>query len=357
MKVDKLVTTIDTHTGGNPTRTIISGAPQLKGETMSARMLYMKRHCDWFRRALMYEPRGHDVMSGAILQPACRPNADVGVIYIETGGYLPMCGHDTIGFCTALIECGLVPYQEPQTTLKLDTPAGLVTATINVDHGKATSVSFKNVPSFLYKRIKTNVAGIGEVAVDIAYGGNFYGIVSADALNLQLVPSNAKTIIATAIRIRRAVNRQIDVVHPLNSFIHGLTHIEFFTEPTHPQADVKNTVVVPPGGIDRSPCGTGTSAKLALLHATGKLQKGETFVHESIVGSLFRAQVVMATKVGPFPATINIISGSAWITGHHQFVLDQHDPLLSGFLLIPKMEKINGAPIAKSSIRKIPGRD
>ncbi|RYM05022.1 proline racemase [Sporolactobacillus sp. THM7-7] len=341
MRLDKIVTTIDTHTGGNPTRTIVSGAPKLKGKTMSERMLYMKHHCDWFRQALMFEPRGHDVMSGAILQEPCHPEADVGVIYIETGGYLPMCGHDTIGFCTALIECGLVDYQEPQTILKLDTPAGLVTAYIDVAHGQAKAVSFKNVPSFLYKRTKVNVEGVGAVDVDIAYGGNFYGIISADALHLKLHPSNAREIIETAILIRRKVNQQVEVIHPENPFIRGLTHIEFYTKPTHPEANVKNTVVVPPGGIDRSPCGTGTSAKLSLLFANGELQIDEPFVHESIVGSIFTGRVTRTTRVGTFPATINIISGSAWLTGHHQFVLDKQDPLLTGFLLIPKMENLN----------------
>lgn len=347
MRLDKIVTTIDTHTGGNPTRTIISGIPKLKGASMSERMLYMKHHCDWFRQALMYEPRGHDVMSGAILQEPCRSDADVGVIYIETGGYLPMCGHDTIGFCTALIESGLVPCKEPETVLKLDTPAGLVTAYVAVEDGRAKSVSFKNVPSFLYKRTAVTMDGTGEVAVDIAYGGNFYGIVSADALDLKLEPSNARNIIETAIRLRRKVNEKVDVVHPENPFIRGLTHIEFYTKPTHPEADVKNTVVVPPGGIDRSPCGTGTSAKLSLLFANGALQIGEPFVHESIVGSLFKGRVSETTTVGTLPATVNVISGSAWITGHHQFVLDRHDPLPTGFLLIPEMEPIGKVKTAR----------
>lgn len=338
MKANKIVTTIDTHTGGNPTRTILSGAPALKGKTMSERMLYMKEHHDGFRQAMMNEPRGHSVMSGAIMQEPCHPDADIGVIFIETGGYLPMCGHDTIGFCTALIEAGLIEYQEPLTILTLDTPAGLVVVDIEVVNGKAKTVSFKNVPSFLYKSVSIDVEDIGAVHVDIAYGGNFYGIISADDIGLHLNKANAGQIVDMAIKIRKTINQQTEVIHPENPFIKGLTHIEFFTQPEHPEADVKNTVVVPPGGIDRSPCGTGTSAKMATLFSKGELKVDEWFVHESIIGSLFRGKIVEITSVAGRTAVINKISGSAWMTGFHQFYLDNEDPLLNGFLLIPEME-------------------
>ncbi|TCP23446.1 proline racemase [Scopulibacillus darangshiensis] len=338
MRADRMVTTIDTHTGGNPTRTILSGAPLLKGETMSERMLYMKDHCDWFRQTLMNEPRGHGVMSGAILQEPCHPDADVGVIYIETGGYLPMCGHDTIGFCTALVEGGLIDYKEPLTNLTLDTPAGLVTVDIEIANGKAELVSFKNVPSFLYKRIDIEVDGIGIVDVDIAYGGNFYGIISAETMGLRLSKTNSDSIIEAAIKIRNKINQQIEVVHPENHFIKGLTHIEFSTKPDHPEATVKNTVVVPPGGIDRSPCGTGTSAKMATLYSKGLLKEGEWFIHESIVGSLFRGKIVDTVNVCGYEGVVNYIGGSAWVMGFHQFFLNEKDPQMAGFLLIPEME-------------------
>ena len=173
MKFQKLFTTIDTHTGGNPTRTVISGLPDLKGKTMSEKMLYMKEHYDWIRKFLMNEPRGHSVMSGALIVGPCDPKADVGVIYIETGGYLPMCGHDTIGCCTALIEAGLVEAKEPYTFINLDTPAGLVEVKVKVVNGKAKEVTFANIPSFLLKSIEVDVEGIGKVKCDIAYGGNF----------------------------------------------------------------------------------------------------------------------------------------------------------------------------------------
>lgn len=337
MKFERLFTTIDTHTGGNPTRTVISGLPPLKGQTMSEKMLYMEKHYDWIRKFLMNEPRGHGVMSGALLVDPCHPEADVGVIYIETGGYLPMCGHDTIGFCTALIEAGLIQVNEPFTMLNLDTPAGLVEVKIKVTNGKAEEVTFANVPAFLLKTITIDAKDIGEITCDIAYGGNFYGIVDARSLNLDLSIDNASNIIDMGINIRNAINATEEVVHPEYPFINGLTHMEFFTDPVHPEADVKNTVVVPPGGIDRSPCGTGTSAKLAVMYARHEIKENEPFVHESIVGSLFKARVLKTTKVKDVDAVIPEVTGSAWVMGMHRFFYNERDPLKEGFLLIPPM--------------------
>jgi len=338
MEFQRLFTTIDTHTGGNPTRTVLSGMPELKGDTMSEKMLDMEKNHDWVRTFLMNEPRGHDVMSGAVKVPPCHPEADVGVIYIETGGYLPMCGHDTIGFCTALVEAGLIEVTEPYTHLNVDTPAGLVKTKIKVEHGKAKEVTFANVPSFLLKSIALDVDGIGEVSCDIAYGGNFYGIIDARKLGLDLTPDNASTIIDKGINIRNAINAQFDVQHPEFPFIKGLTHMEFFTDPDHPEADLKNTVIVPPGGIDRSPCGTGTSAKLATLHQAGDLAVDENFVYESIVGTLFKARILEETNVEQLDAVIPEVTGSAWIMGMHRFFYNEEDPLKEGFLLIPPME-------------------
>lgn len=333
MKLSKLITTIDTHTGGNPTRTVTSGAPKLIGKTMAEKMVYMKEHHDDFRRSLMFEPRGHDVMSGCILTEPCDPTADIGVVFIETGGYLPMCGHDTIGVCTALIEGGIFP--EDKTVLRLDTPAGLVEAKLTIDNGKVKKVTFTNIPSFLYlKDVVVDVEGVGKVSVDIAYGGNFYGIVDARTLNLPLVPDNASNIIRLAVKIREAVNASVEVVHPEIPVIRGMTHVEFYSDPVTPEAHCRNTVVIPPAGIDRSPCGTGTSAKVATLYAKGELTIGEQFVHESIVGSVFYAKVLKETKVGDLPAVVPEITGSAWVTGFHHFVIDPKDDLKDGFLLI-----------------------
>lgn len=334
----KMFTTIDTHTGGNPTRTVTSGVPKLTGNTMSEKMLQMKNEYDWIRKFLMNEPRGHGVMSGALLTDPCHPDADIGVIFIETGGYLPMCGHDTIGVCTALIESGMVEAAEPVTYITLDTPAGLVKTEILVENGKAKQVTFRNIDSFLYKSLKVEVEGFGEIDCDIAYGGNFYGILDARKLNLELTPSNASEIIEKAIRIRKTINQQNEIVHPVFPFIRGLTHIEFYTDPVHPDADLKNTVVVPPGGIDRSPCGTGTSAKLAVLFNKGDLAVGEEFVHESIVGSLFKARILEKSEVQGYPAVIPEITGSAWVMGFHTFLYNEEDELNEGFLLIPAAE-------------------
>lgn len=299
------------------------------------KMLYMKREHDDVRRILMYEPRGHEVMSGALLVEPCHPEADIGVIYIETGGYLPMCGHDTIGVCTALVETGMIQVSEPITTLKLDTPAGLVEAAITVVDGKATKVAFHNIPAFLLTSMEVEVEGLGSVYCDIAYGGNFYAIIDARKIDLELIPSNGSTIVETAIRIRKAINHKVDIVHPEIPSIRGLTHIEFFTDPTHPEADVKNTVIVPPGGIDRSPCGTGTSAKLATLYSKGELAMNKEFVHESIVGSIFRAVIVGTSEVGGLPAVLTRIEGSAWMMGMHTFITNEEDALNEGYLLIP----------------------
>lgn len=340
MKMQRIFTTIDTHTGGNPTRTLLSGLPPLKGNTMAEKMLYMQKHYDWIRKFLMNEPRGHGVMSGALLTEPCHPEADVGVIYIETGGYLPMCGHDTIGCCTALIEAGLIEYDPSNeyTEIKLDTPAGIVDVTISIQNGKATEVTFVNVPAFLLKTISIDVENIGTIDCDIAYGGNFYGIIEADPIGLELNVENANEIISKAIMIRNTINDQVEVIHPEFPFIRGLTHIEFFTAPAHPEADVKNTVVVPPGGIDRSPCGTGTCAKLATLYEKGEIAQCEIFIHESIVGTLFKAQVLEETQVGHKKAVISEVTGSAWVMGMHRFQYNENDPLKEGFLLIPPME-------------------
>lgn len=337
MKFQRLFTTIDTHTGGNPTRTVISGLPKLKGNTMSEKMLYMQENYDWIRKFLMNEPRGHSVMSGALIVEPCHPEADVGVIYIETGGYLPMCGHDTIGCCTALVEAGLIEVTEPYTYVNLDTPAGLVEVKIKVVDGIAKEVSFANVPSFLLKSIEIEVEAIGKMKCDIAYGGNFYGIIDAREIGLKLEPENASKIIETGIKIRNKLNETHSIAHPEFPFIQGLTHIEFFTDPVHPEADVKNTVIVPPGGIDRSPCGTGTSAKLATMYSKNEMDVGETFVHESIVGSLFKARILETTKIKDIDAIVPEVTGTAWIMGMHRFFYNEKDPLKEGYLLIPPM--------------------
>src|SRR5699024_2363558 len=223
-----------------------------------------------------------------------------------TGGYLSMCGHDTIGYCTALVEAGLIEFDPSASTVEInvDTPACLVEVTVKLVYGKAEEVTSVNVRAFLLKSVTIDVLIIGHVDCDIAYGGNFYGLIDARKIGIELTEENATNIIQKAITIRNQINESVQVVHPEYPFIRGLTHIEFYGDPTHPDADVKNTVVVPPGGIDRSPCGTGTCAKLATLFNQNTLKENELFVHESIVGTLFKAQVLSETNVEGFQAVI-----------------------------------------------------
>jgi proline racemase len=303
---------------------------------MSEKMHYLKDHCDWIRCMLMHEPRGNDVMSGAILTTPCMPEADIGVIYTEVGCYLPMCGHDTIGVATALVEAGMVEVKEPVTTINLETPAGLIAATVEVKDNVAKSVAFLNVPSFVMaKDIDVDVPGYGKVRLDVSYGGNPYAIVAAERFGLTIEPQNARKLIAIAQLVRAAVDAQHPIQHPDPelSYIDKCTHVEFYGPPTHKEAHVKNAVVILPGAIDRSPCGTGSSAKLALMHARGEIQAGETFVHESIIGSLFCCKVADTTEVAGIPAVIPEIKGSAYVTGMHTFMIDPDDPFPYGFQL------------------------
>lgn len=333
MKWRQMWQTIESHTGGNPTRTIVSGVPPIPGATMLEKMRYLEAHQDHIRQVLMYEPRGHGVMSGAVLLPPADPAADLGVVYIEVGGYLPMCGHDTIGVVTALLETGRLAQREPLTRLVLDTPAGLVEVVASVSAGRVASVRFRNVPAFVLKQdVELDVPSVGRVTLDIAWGGNFYGLVAADTVGVRLVPSGAAHAIRVAQTIRAECNRQVLVRHPALPGVEGLTHIEFYGPPEAGDADVRNMVVVPPGGVDRSPCGTGTAAKAAVLHARGQLPLGASFRHESVTGAIFTATAIEETEVGGLRALVATVEGSAEVYGESTFVWDADDPL-RGFLV------------------------
>lgn len=334
MQFSHMFRTIESHTGGNPTRTILSGVPHLTGATMMDKVVYFQQHYDWMRTALMFEPRGHSVMSGCILTEPVHAEADYGVIYIEVGGYLPMCGHDTIGLVTALIESGEVPPEAPVTTVVLDTPSGIVRTLAEVKDGRVVSVSFDNVPAFvLAQDVSVSLPDHPELLVDVAWGGNFYGLVRAESVGLTLSKDNVRKAIRLAQEIRHAVNEVMEIQHPELPEVRGLTHVEFFGPPTSFGADVKNMVVVPPGGVDRSPCGTGTSAKAAVLHHRGQLKVGESFVHESVTGAMFRAELLGTARVAAFDAVRTRITGSAQVYGESTFVIEPHDPLRNGFLL------------------------
>lgn len=333
MKIRKMFHTIDTHTGGAPTRTIVGGIPFIPGGTMKEKMKYMMDNRDDVRLLLTREPRGNEVMSGTIITEPCDKAADIGVLYFE-GGWMPMCGHDTIGVCTALVEAGIVEVNEPITKLTLDTASGLVNVEIRVSNNKATSVSFENAPAFVLKKdclVKTKE--FGEIKVDISYGGNIYAILPASYINIELIPENSRKIIEAGNLIKDYINNSIKVEHPHMSFINKVTHVEFYEKSPNPKADFRNVVVIPPGAIDRSPCGTGSSAKLALMYSKGEIEIGEEIVQESLIGSLFHCKIVDKAEVSGLDAVIPEIRGQAWVTGINCFVVDPDDPFPTGFSL------------------------
>lgn len=333
MRISNCITTIDSHTAGMPTRMVVAGAPYIPGETLAEKRQYVIEHLDAFVRTLLDEPRGHRAMRGAIITPPTTKEAHAGVVFIG-GGCMPSCGHSTIGVVTTLLETGMIPPVEPVTEVVLETPAGLVRTKAVVKDGKAVSVSMVNVPAFLYSEsIRVDVPGVGPLEMAISFGGNFNAILDAGEVGLEVRPENAAAFIDLAGRIRRAVNETVRVVHPEKPFINHVSHIQFSGLPMHPEATLKNIVISPPGFVDRSPCGTGTCARMAHLYFTGKLKLGDIFVHESVIGTLFRGRLLEETKVGGMRAVVPEITGSAFITGIHQFVVDPEDPVKHGFTL------------------------
>jgi proline racemase len=330
----RLLSAIDAHAAGSPERVVVSGVPTLPGNTMLEKAKHLCDNLDHLRTFLVHEPRGHGNMYASLIVPPSLEGADIGVVYLDVGGYPTMCGHGTIAICTALVETGMVEAREPETEIALDTPAGLVRARVAVRDGQAESVTIQNVPSFLYRAdIEVQVPNLGRVRLDIAYGGNFCAIVPAESVGLEVVPERANDLMACGTAIWKAVNEQVDVHHPEEPGIDCVNYVQFSGPASDPRAAMRNAVVAPPTSIDRSPCGTGTSARMAALHAQGRLDLDEEFVHESIIGSLFSGALVEETNVGDFAAVIPTITGSAYITGIHQFMLDPRDPFPAGFLL------------------------
>jgi 4-hydroxyproline epimerase len=322
---------IDGHTCGNPVRLVAGGGPPLNGATMSARRQDFIRRYDWIRTGLMFEPRGHDLMSGAILYPPTDPSFDVAVLYIETSGCLPMCGHGTIGTVTFALERGLAQPREPGT-LRLETPAGPVTAEYRMANGYVDAVRLTNVGSYLAAEdVTVDCPGLGEVSVDIAYGGNFYAIVEAQAAYPGLEHVSVGDLLRFSPALRTALNEAIEITHPEDPTITGVSHILWAGTPRHPEAHARNAVFYGAKAIDRSPCGTGTSARMAQLCAKGKLKAGDTFVHESIIGSLFHGRVEAETRVGNYEGIIPSIEGWARITGFNTIFIDPRDPYAHGF--------------------------
>ena len=324
---------IDGHTCGNPVRVVTGGGPDLKGENMLEKRADFLENYDWVRTGLMFEPRGHDVMSGSILYPPTREDCDVAILFIETSGCLPMCGHGTIGTVTIAIENGLVTPKEPGV-LRLDTPAGLVVAEYVQNGPFVEEVRLTNVPAFLYATgLTAECPELGEVTVDVAYGGNFYAIVDQQTNFRDMSDFSAGQLIQMSPGLRHALNAKYDFVHPTQPEIKGLSHILWTGQSTQPEATARNAVFYGDKAIDRSPCGTGTSSRMAQWAAQGKLSVGDEFIHESIIGSMFKGRVEALTQVGAFEAIIPSIAGWARVTGHNTIFIDDRDPFAHGFLV------------------------
>ena len=327
------VKTVESHTEGMPTRVVVDGIGEIPGKTAFEKRAYFMEHMDYIRQWLMFEPRGHGAMSGAIIQPSTRPDADVGVVYIEVSGCLPMCGHGTIGLATVLVEKNLVKVVEPTTTIRLDTPAGLVTVDVLVKDGRALNVTITNVPSFLYQRDQVvDVPGIGKLQYDMAYGGNFYAIVPIERVGIAFERRNGAKFLEAGLAISDAINEQNRPVHPENPEIAICHHIDFITPGNNP-LHWKNAMAIYPGWFDRSPCGTGTSARLAQMVARGEFKDSDVLINESWIGSHFEGRVKEHTSVAGFDAIIPTITGRAWVMGEATWILDSTDPFPNGFLV------------------------
>ena len=326
---------IDAHTAGNPVRLVAGGGPMLRSETMREKRLEFLEHHDWIRRGLMFEPRGHDMMSGSILYPPHDPENDVGVLFIETSGCLPMCGHGTIGTVTIAIEKGLVAPKTPGK-LRLEVPAGLVRIEYQMNHDRVRSVKLFNVPAFLAAEdLHIEVPGLGPLRFDVAYGGNFYAIVDPQENYPGLESFSAADILRFSPILRALINQEHRFVHPLDPSIEGLSHIMWTGRPLSATSTSRNAVFYGDHAIDRSPCGTGTSARIAQWHAKGKLAVGEAFVHESIIGSTFVGRVEETTHVGEVQAVVPSIEGWAKITGTNIITIDEEDdPFALGFQVL-----------------------
>lgn len=335
MRTRRVFHAVDSHTEGMPTRVITGGVGAMPGATMAERRTWFMEHSDEVRQLLMFEPRGHAAMSGAILQPPTRPDADWGVLYIEVSGCLPMCGHGTIGVATVLVETGMVAVTEPVTTIRLDTPAGLVVAEVAVHDGRAESVTIINVPSFADRLgARVEVPGFGTVDYDLAFGGNFYAIVELERLGIEWREdrSNQDELLRAGLAIMDAIDAADEPVHPERPDIRGCHHV-YLQAPGSTAERSRHAMAISPGWFDRSPCGTGTSARMAQLHARGELALDADFINESYIGSRFTGRLIAQTEVAGRPAVVPAITGRAWITGTAQYFLDPTDPFPKGFLL------------------------
>jgi len=326
---------VDTHTAGEPTRIILSGV-NVKGKDIIEKREHFKKHYDWVRTAILQEPRGHIDQVGAVVLPS--EVADFGLFFMDPNatpskGYMDMCGHGTIGVATALVELGIVEAKEPYTNIKFETPAGFVEAKVKVEDGEVKEVSVINVPSFHVGEFEIDYPGVGKIKVDVAFGGNFYVITDARNFGLRVRKEYITKLIPTALKLIKVANEQIKVHHPKEGVHNVISHAMLTDEPEREDSDGKNVVIWGEGSVDRSPCGTGSSSRVATLYSKGILGVGDIFVHESILGTQFRIKIVSTTKIGDYTAIIPEITGSAYITKISQDIITKNDPLWRGFLL------------------------
>lgn len=328
------ITAIDAHTAGEPLRVIVDGFPALQGDTILARRREAKEKWDHLRTALMWEPRGHADMYGCIITAPVTPGADFGVLFTHNEGFSTMCGHGIIAVTKVALETGMLPLQAPETTVKIDTPAGLVTAHARIESGSVKSVYFHNVPSFVLALDEiVEAPGLGKIKYDLAFGGAFYAFVRAEDAGLDCTPAHYRALIETGMAIKHAVMAARPITHPFEEDLNFLYGTIFIGPPLSPGANSRNVCIFAEGEVDRSPTGTGVSARMALHHARGEVEIGQPLVIESIIGSRFSGRVVRETQFGPHPAVIPEVEGTAHITGRHEFLIDPADPLREGFVL------------------------
>ena len=332
----KILSAIDSHTMGEPTRIITGGIGGIPGATMEEKREYLQKNMDYIRTSLMNEPRGHADMFGSILMRAISKEADYGIIFMDGGGYLKMCGHGSIGAASAIVENEMVDVTEPVTRVVLESPAGLIKAEVAVEDGRVKETSITNVPAFLYKKdIIINVPDLGEVKVDISFGGSFFAIVDSrqPSLNIDISCQNADRIKEIGMKIREEINKSVVVSHPNLPYIKSVDLVELYGPPKSKGATLQNVVVFGSGQLDRSPCGTGTSAKLAALYAKGQIGLNEEFVYESITGTMFKARALSEVMIGEYSGIVPQITGKAYVTGFNHYVINDDDPLKYGFKL------------------------
>ena len=337
MTIRRMITTIDAHAAGEPLRLVTAGIPRLNGRTILDRRAEMLEHHDELRRALMWEPRGHADMYGAILTAPVTAEADYGVLFMHNEGYSTMCGHGIIAVTTILIETGMHPVSDTQTEIAYDSPAGLIRARATVEDGRATQVAFTNVPSFVHTPELEVDTPAGTLTVQVVFGGAFYALADAASTGLTVERGNIRELIDFGMAVKHAVEARLEVVHPLEPDLRGIYGTIITGTPVpedgRPLADGLNVTIFADGEVDRSPCGTGTAARLAWLHACGVLAVGDDYVHQSITGTRFTGRILETTEVNGAPAIIPEIAGRAFITGHHTFIIEPDDPLAGGFLV------------------------